>query len=114
MSWCGLARNLKSVPWFRIQRARLTAQFKRAEIDLVAHSGRAQFAALKERVAEEYAAFQAAVATWNQLREQFVSDTRQTVHVRWERSILQSRLKELEHSLRLQISRMRVICGELA
>ena len=114
MSWCGLASNLKSVPWFRIQRARLTAQFKRAEIDLVAHSGRAQFAALKERVGEEYAAFQAAVATWNQLREQFVSDTRQTVHERWERSILQSRLKELEHSLRLQISRMRVICGELA
>ncbi len=114
MSWCGLAKNLKSVPWFRIQRARLAAQFKRAERDLAAHAGIAQMAPLKQRVSEEYAAFQAAVTSWYQLREQFLSETRQSVHERWERSILQSRLKELELTLRLQISRMRVICGELA
>jgi len=114
MSWCGLASNLKSVPWFRIQRARLAAQFKRAELDLVANAGRAHVATLKERVSEEYAAFQAAVTSWNALREQFLSETRQTVNERWERSILQSRLNELELSLRLQISRMRIICGELA
>jgi hypothetical protein len=32
---------------------------------------------------------------------------------RWERSILQSRLKELEHALQLQYRRMRVLRAQL-
>ena len=114
MSWCGLARNLKSVPWFRIQRAQLVAQFHRAEQELTAHAGLPQLAQLKARIAEEYAAFQSAVASWNQLRSQFLQETRDTVNGRWERSILQSRCKELEVMLRLQLNRMQVLRAQLA
>lgn len=114
MSWCGFAKNLKSVPWFRIQRAKLAAQFRRAERELDASTGKAQFAQLKVRVAEEYAAFQAVVASWNQLRVQFLHDRRNTVSQRWERSIFRSRRRELEHALQLQLDRLHVLRAQLA
>ena len=113
MSWCGLATNLKVVPWFRIQRARLDAQFRRAERQLAAQPGRAQFAQLKARLGEEYAAFHACVTAWGQLREQYVAQTRRAVCERWERSLMQSRLKELEYALRQQAGRVRVLRAQL-
>jgi stearoyl-CoA desaturase (delta-9 desaturase) len=113
MSWVGLARNLKSVPWFRIQRARLETQFRRAERELERQAGGPRFEQLKARIAEEYAAFHAAVATWNQVREQWLQATRRAVAERWERSILQSRLRELEHALRVQQRRMRLLQAQL-
>ena len=109
----GLATNLKRVPEFRIQRAVLDTQFRRAERQLARHNGLAQFDLLRRRIAEEYETFRAAVAAWTQLREQWVQDTRQAVVERWERSILQSRLKELEYGLRLQYRRMRVLSAQL-
>ncbi|MBS0395025.1 MAG: fatty acid desaturase [Proteobacteria bacterium] len=114
MHWVGLARNLKSVPWFRIQRAILETQFRRAERQLAQSGDRAKLEHLRQRVAEEYASFTAAVTAWSQLREQWLQSTRRAVAERWERSILQMRLKELEHGLRLQYRRMRLLQAQLA
>ncbi len=113
MRWLGLASNLKSVPWFRIQRALLETQFQRAERQLARQTDRPKVAQLRQRVAEEYSAFNAAIAAWNQVREQWLQTTRRAMVERWERSILQSRLKELEHALRLQSRRMRVLRAQL-
>jgi stearoyl-CoA desaturase (delta-9 desaturase) len=117
MRWCGLATNLKRVPWFKIQRARLDAQFRRAErqieVQIERHPGRAQIEQLKARVAEEYEAFREAVTAWTQLREQWLQETRRNMADRWQRSILQSRLKEVEHGLQLQIRRMHVLRAQL-
>ena len=114
MSWLGLARNLKRVPWFRIRRVQFVAQFQRAELGLAAQAGKAHALRMKDRLAEEYAAFQDAVANWTRLREQFVSDARQSAGERWERSLLQARLREIERSLSQQVRRMRALCAELA
>jgi len=113
MHWLGLASNLKRVPSFRIQRALLDTQFRRAERQLARHPGRAQFEQVSRRVAEEYETFREAVAAWTQLREQWLQETRRAMIERWERSILQSRLKELEYGLRLQYRRMRVLSAQL-
>ena len=113
MRWCGLAKNLKRTPWFKIQRARLDIQFRRAERQLARRPGRAQIEQLRMRIAEEYEAFRVAVADWTQLREQWVLETRRTMADRWERSILQSRLKEVEYGMQLQIRRMRVLRAQL-
>ncbi|MGH8207595.1 MAG: fatty acid desaturase, partial [Steroidobacteraceae bacterium] len=96
MRWCGLARNLKRVPKFKIRRALLDTQFRRAERQLARQSGRAQVEQLRARVAEEYEAFCRAVAAWTHLREQRLLQTKRAMIDRWERSILQSRLRELE------------------
>jgi len=109
----GLATNLKTVPWFRIQRAVLETQFKRAERELAHQPDRPKIQHLRQRVAEEYAAFQTAVTAWTQAREQWLDTTRRAMADRWERSILQSRLKELERGLRLQNRRMRFLRAQL-
>jgi stearoyl-CoA desaturase (delta-9 desaturase) len=113
MRWCGLAKNLKRTPWFKIQRARLDTQFRRAERQLARRPGRAQIEQLRMRIAEEYEAFREAVADWTQLREQWLLETRRTMADRWERSLLQSRLKEVEHGMQLQIRRMRMLRAQL-
>ena len=113
MSWVGMARNLKRVPWFRIQRSMLERQFRRAETQLARQSGRAQVEELRARVAEEYAAFCAAVADWTSLREQWFAQTRRAMLERWERSALQARFHELERGLQQQYRRMRLLQAQL-
>jgi stearoyl-CoA desaturase (delta-9 desaturase) len=113
MSWVGVARNLKRVPWFRIQRSMLERQFRRAEKQLARQPGRAQVEELRARVAEEYAAFCAAVADWTSLREQWFAQTRRAMLERWERSAVQARLHELERGLQRQYRRMRLLQAQL-
>ena len=113
MSLVGLTRNLKRVPWFKIQRALLDNQFQRAERRLASHPGRAHLELLRARVAEEYDAFSKAVAEWAHLREQWLENTKRAMLERWEQSNLQSRLRELEYGLRLQYRRMRVLQAQL-
>jgi stearoyl-CoA desaturase (delta-9 desaturase) len=113
MSLLGLTRNLKRVPWFRIQRALLDNQFQRAERRLASLPGRAHLELLRARVTEEYDAFSKAVAEWAHLREQWLENTKRAMLERWEQSNLQSRLRELEYGLRLQYRRMRVLQAQL-
>ncbi len=113
MQWTGLSHSLKRVPWFKIQRALLDTQFRRAERQLARQSGGAQIEHLRKRISEEYEAFREAVTTWTQLREQWLHEARRAMIGRWERSPLQSRLKELEYGLRLQSRRMRVLSAQL-
>jgi stearoyl-CoA desaturase (Delta-9 desaturase) len=113
MNWLGLANNLKRVPWFKIQRALLETQFRRAERQLALLPGRAQIEQLRRRVAEEYEAFCKAVAEWSHLRENWLAQTKRAVQERWERSNFQSQLRELEYRLRLQHRRMRVLRAQL-
>jgi stearoyl-CoA desaturase (delta-9 desaturase) len=113
LHWLGLTHDLKRVPWFKIQRAQLDTQFQRAERQLARQPGRAQIEHLRKVVAEEYETFREAVTAWTQLREQWLQETRQAMAERWERSILQSRFKELEYGLRLQCRRMRVVRAQL-
>lgn len=113
MSWLGLARNLKRVPWFKIQRALLDNQFRRAERELARLPKRAHIEPLRARIAEEYEAFSKAVAEWAHLREQWLEETKRAMLERWERSNLQTRLRELEHGLQLQYRRMRVLQAQL-
>jgi stearoyl-CoA desaturase (Delta-9 desaturase) len=109
----GLTRNLKRVPWFKIQRALLDNQFQRAERRLASLPGRAHIDHLRARIAEEYDAFSTAVAEWARLREQWLEDAKRAMVERWEQSNLQSRLRELEYGLRLQYRRMRVLQAQL-
>ena len=114
MSWLGLAKNLKRVPWFKIQRALLDAQFRQAERRLSNQPRRAQIEQLKQRVAEEYAVFLSAVSAWSLLREQWLLDAKRSMHERWERSLLQSKLQDLEQGLKAQYQRMQVLGAQIA
>lgn len=109
MHGVGLAMNLKRVPVFKIRRARLDIQFRKTKRQLAAQPGRTQIEQLRLRVAEEYEALCAAVTAWGHLREQCLAQTGRAMIDRWERSILQSRVKVLESGLQAQYRRMRVL-----
>ena len=112
-SFVGLSRNLKQVPWFKIQRAMLDRQFQRVEHKLASYPARAQLDFIKARIAEEYETFKKSVAEWAHLREQWLGDTKRAVVERWEKSTLQARLRELEYGLQLQYRRMQVLQAQL-
>jgi stearoyl-CoA desaturase (delta-9 desaturase) len=102
------------VPWFKVQRAMLDTQFRRARMQLDGQQpGRAHIELARQRIAEEYEAFCQAVAHWTRLREQWIADTKRAMIRRWERSSLQMQLKELEYGLQLQYRRMRRLRAQL-
>lgn len=109
LAWLGLAKNLKRVSRFRIQRSLLDVQFRRAEKQMALQPARGQVQQLRDRLAEEYAAFRNAIDSWTRLRAEWVAAKRS----QWERSILQSRLKEIEFMLRSQYRRMQVLQAQL-
>ncbi len=113
MSFLGLAYNLKTVPWFKIQRALLDTQFVRAQQKLASTPRRAQLEQVRARIAEEYESFLGAVAEWNHVREQWLEQTKRAMAERWEKSKFQSQFRELEGRLRLQYRRMRLLQAEI-
>ena len=109
----GLARELQRIADFRIQRALLDMQFKRAQ----------QFAegreekALLEILEDEYQLFSEAVNQWKQLqaeryerrREQLedaLEERRLQLRERWQQAALRSRFHELEFTLHAQRKRL--------
>jgi stearoyl-CoA desaturase (delta-9 desaturase) len=109
----GLARKLHRVPDFRIQRALLDMQFKRAQ-RLAEDNNESDLLAILER---EYQLFSDAVAQWKQLqseryerrRDQLgdaIEERRHQLQQRWEQAALRSRFRELEYSLRSQRKRL--------
>jgi len=112
LSAMGLADNLKTVPDLWIQRAQLAMQFKRMEAALEKRrewGADEQVERLKARVAEEYAAFRKALEEWSKLRDQWLTDRKQRMLQRWEETSFRSRMREIEHSLRMQRRRLQVM-----
>lgn len=108
-----LASDLKRIPDFRIQRALLDMQFKRA----LALAERKSESALSEILEHEYQLFTDAVNQWKALqakryekhREQLgdaLEESRQQLLSRWEQAALRSKFRELEFNLRDQRRRL--------
>jgi stearoyl-CoA desaturase (delta-9 desaturase) len=109
----GLTRKLQRVPDFRIQRALLDMQFKRAQ-QLAEDRNESDLLAILER---EYQLFSDAVAQWKQLQSEryerhkdqlgdAIEEGRHQLKQRWEQAALRSRFRELEYSLRSQRKRL--------
>ncbi|EED31510.1 acyl-CoA desaturase [gamma proteobacterium NOR5-3] len=115
----GLASSLQRVPDFRIQRALLDMQFKRAQ-DLAAGHGEPALLAILER---EYQIFTESVNQWTQLqsaryerhREQLgdaMVERYQQLQERWEQATLRGQFRELEFSLRVQRKRLQMLVNQ--
>ena len=118
LSWLGLANHLKRVPDLWIQRAELAMQFKRVESALERRRrggvSDESLDRLKARVAEEYAAFRRSLEEWSKVREQWVADRKQRLLQKWEEASFRSRLREIEHGLRMQRRRLRMMTRSYA
>ncbi len=118
LQWVGLTRRLRRTPVFQIQRALLATQFQHAQARLARLADRArapsQVGELRHRIAQEYEAFVAAVSDWTHLKEQWLEEKKRAVIEHWEHARFQSRLHEIEQSLKNQRRRLRSLQAELA
>jgi len=118
LSWVGLTHKLQKVPDVTIERARLAMQFKRAQAALDGRRGKGlqlpQVDALRERVAREYESFQATLAEWSRLRDEWYANTRQRMAQRWEEASFRTQAREIRYRLRMQRRRMRLLMAQIA
>ena len=108
-SWLGLASNLKRTSDFRIQRARLTMVFKRAQakIDVSAENPR-----WRELFETEYSQFKRTIAEWQQLQMERVQQSRQKLAEAIDQSSLTVRYRELERELKMQRKRVTMLTAQ--
>jgi stearoyl-CoA desaturase (Delta-9 desaturase) len=118
MHFLGLAKRLKRTPAFQIQRALLAMQFQRAQEKLekspLAIRGRANIDSLRERIAQEYESFLAAVGDWARLKEEWYAEKKRSVLEHWDNASFQKQLREIEYALKMQRRRLRVLYAQLA
>lgn len=110
-SWLGLARDLNVVPEFKIQRAKLKMQFKRAQEKLAKSGSHEKWSVMLEN---EYEEFKAMLAHWTELQGQRYQETRRTLQEKWEGAALRTRVKELEYSLQMQQKRLKLMMAQFA
>ncbi len=115
--WLGLAQELNRVPDFKIQKALLDMQFKRAQISLACAKNAD---AWREQLEREYQHFLANLQEWNTLRQQWYDQKRNQLAEKtaelqqlWRQTTISSRLLELEYALKLQRKRLHYLTLQL-
>ncbi|MFT5032866.1 MAG: stearoyl-CoA desaturase (delta-9 desaturase) [Bermanella sp.] len=118
-SWVGLASDLKKIPNFKIQRALIAMQFKRAE-EKLKQAKAVDVNAVTEFLEYEYQQFAASLQEWKQLSQKAYSDSyqqlvesKELLQQKWEEVSLKSRFKELEYTLKMQAQRLHMLTLEL-
>ena len=119
-SWIGLARDLKRVPEYKIQRAIVAMQFKRAEQRLAA-SQHADNSDWRDLLEAEYQQFKETLNALNELSQQWYDQKRQklvekkqVLEYKWQHAALHTRIRELEYALKMQQKRLQLFSLEFA
>lgn len=107
----GLVRNRKRAPMFKVLRARLNMEFKRARQKLEQAGANSTW---MEQLEAEYAQFMATVREWQQLQMERVQQGRQRIAERIENETasLTARYRELEGSLKQQHKRLAMLTAQ--
>lgn len=90
----GLAKNLRRIPSFNIQKAELAMRFKYAEQDLAiyGHDVNTDLAQMKQRIAQEYEAFTLTLNDWAKLKEQ-------ELHAK--KAAMAEKIHQMDHKLKV-------------
>ncbi len=114
----GLAKQLNRIETFKIQRALLDMQFRRAQARLE-DAGNADL--WRETLEHEYQQFLSCLQEWNTLRQQWYDQKRQQLaektallQQRWQQTATHSRLQELEYALKQQRKRLQFLTLQFA
>ncbi len=124
-TWVGLTKDLSRIPNFKIHRALVDMQFKRAEKKLASVSAPVEW--IKEWQScldKEYQQFSADMNEWTELRQQWYQQKRgelneatqeisKELHRKWERTALRTRFKELDYALKMQRKRLQQLTLQL-
>jgi len=116
--WLGLTSELNRVEDYKIQRALVDMQFKRAQMRLE-RAGNAEL--WRGHLEHEYQQFLTNLQEWNSLRQQWYEQKRQQLaektaqlQQRWQQAAIRSRLQELEYALKQQRKRLQYLTLQFA
>lgn len=109
-TWVGLTWDLKRVSNFKIQRAIVLMQFKRAEQTAERTANNERW---KKLIAQEYESFRITLNAFTELQVKRYEQKRRELADRWEKTAIHTRLQELEYSLHMQKQRLRVLMKEM-
>ncbi|MGK0499501.1 MAG: stearoyl-CoA desaturase (delta-9 desaturase) [Oceanicoccus sp.] len=125
-AWLGLTKELNRIPNFKIHRALLDMQFKRAEQQLETINAPSEWTAQwRDCLDCEYQQFSANMTEWNDLRQQWYEQKRnqfneatqelsRELQQRWEHTNMHTRFKELEYALKMQRKRLQYLSLQLS
>ena len=90
----GLAKNLRRIPSFNIQKAELAMKFKYAEQDLAiyGHDVNTDIVQMKQRIAQEYEAFTLTLNDWAKLKEQ---------ELQAKKAAMAEKIHQMDHKLKV-------------
>ncbi|ENU32109.1 acyl-CoA desaturase [Acinetobacter parvus] len=90
----GLAKNLRRIPSFNIQKAELAMKFKYAEQDLAiyGHDVNTDIVQMKQRIAQEYEAFTLTLNDWAKLKEQ---------ELQAKKAAMAEKINQMDHKLKV-------------
>ncbi len=124
-AWLGLASKLNRVPSFKIQRAMLSMQLKRAsnqlESSTAAETSRGTLhETLRKTLEREYQIFAESINRWTALQserygrkveefEDAIAHKKQALLENWQRAAVRTKLRELEYSLKMQRKRVQLL-----
>lgn len=108
LSYFGLTYDLRRVPDFKIEKARLAMQFKYAEQKLACSklSKLETVAALKKRLAHEYETFSEALQQWAKVKEEQLNATKHAIQSYDCLKNYKKQLKNIERQLKAQRKRV--------
>ena len=112
----GLATDLRRVPEFKIQHARVLCQLERAREAVEKSSAHARYVEFKAQLDTEWHHLTEAAARWAHLQGEKLSLAREQIRDRWEHSEFKHRmeLKALELSMKLQHQRIALLRRQFA
>ncbi len=105
-SYVGLVSDLRRVPRFRILRARLAMEFKRAQLKVQETQLGQGWKAIVE---QEYQQFKKTISEWQELQAGRANEVGEKLRGRWQKTAFHTRVKELEYRLKMQRRRLALI-----
>jgi stearoyl-CoA desaturase (delta-9 desaturase) len=112
-AWLGLAKNRRRAPKFKVLRAQLNMEFKRARQKLEQQGASPRW---KEQLETEYAQFAETVREWQQLQMDRMQLSKQKLaeRIESEAALLAFRYRELELNLKMLHKRLALLTAQVA
>jgi len=108
-SYVGLTSNLRTVPDFKIRRAMVKMQFKRAQEKLAKAENSEKWTELLEK---EYEKYHAMLNEWAEAQSEKIDETRKQLKEKWEKNAIRQQYHELEEQLHEQSQRIKSLMAE--
>ena len=113
MSQLGLARKLRRIPRFIIEKAEVEMKFKHAEktLNVYGMEFKDDLNALREKISAEYESYKKTVNDWSKLKEQEINATKEQINQKFKQADhkLKYEFHKMEHAMRAHLHRTQAL-----